>query len=84
MRERITISLSPEMRSIAERVRRTEQRTVSELVREALRLYCRMSRLPAYVPTARELRAIEAGRSAFRRGDYMTLDQYLDELGDSS
>jgi Arc/MetJ-type ribon-helix-helix transcriptional regulator len=79
-RERITISLPPAMRALAERVRRAEQRTMSELVREALRVYCHMTTLPTYTPTQRELRAIEAGRAAFRRGDYVTLNQYLDEL----
>jgi len=38
---------------------------------------------PNYRPTARELRIIEAGRTAFRRGDYITLDEYLDEPDDS-
>lgn len=56
---------------------------MSDLVREALRLYCRVAMLPTYKPTAREMRAIEAGRAAFRRGDYVTLDEYLNELGAS-
>lgn len=35
----ITFSLSPEMMGMAERIRRKENRTMSELLREALRRY---------------------------------------------
>ena len=61
-----------------ERVRKAEQRTQSELVREALRLYfnpelaARIARLPVYVPTKRELQTIEKGR---RSRDYVTIDE---------
>jgi hypothetical protein len=68
------------MLSAVQRVRRAERRSLSELVREALGLYCRVAMLPTYKPTGRELRAIEAGRAAFRRGDYITLDEYRNEL----
>ncbi|MGH7815716.1 MAG: ribbon-helix-helix protein, CopG family [Candidatus Binataceae bacterium] len=79
-RETITVSLPPAMRRTAEQVRRREHRTMSELVREALRVYCAMTAMPTYRPTAAELRAIEAGRAAFKRGDYLPLREYLDEL----
>jgi len=81
-RHTMTISLPPQMLEEFERVRKTEQRTRSELVREALRLYfnpglaARIARLPVYVPTKQELREIEKGRAAMRRGDYYTLDEF--------
>jgi len=78
--QRITVSLPPSVVTMAEQVRRAEHRSLSELVREALRLYCRMAVLPVYTPTRRELRSIEAGRAAFQRGDYITLDEHLDEV----
>jgi len=81
--QRITVSLPAATFNAAERVRRTQRCSMSELVREALRLYCRIATLPTYKPTARELRGIEAGRAAFRRGDYVTLDEYLNELESS-
>ena len=81
-REAITISLAPAMIQTVERVRKAEHRTRSELIREALRLYfnpdlaARIARLPVYRPTARELRELEKGRAAMRRGNYYTLDQF--------
>ena len=74
----MTISLPPKMLADFERVRKAEQRTRSELVREALRLYfnpelaARIARLPVYVPTKRELHEIEKGR---RSRDYVTIDE---------
>ena len=69
-----------------ERVRKAEHRTQSELVREALRAYfnpelaARIARLPVYTPTKRELRALEKGRAAMRRGEYYTLDEFFRAL----
>lgn len=77
-RATMTVSLPQEMIREVERVRKTEHRTRSELVREALRLYfnpelaTRIARLPVYVPTKRELREIEKGR---RSKDYVTIDE---------
>jgi predicted transcriptional regulator len=85
-REAMTISLPPAMLKEVERVRKTEHRTRSELVREALRLYlnpelaARIARLPVYTPTAAERRAIEKGRAAMRRGEYYTLDEFSEWL----
>lgn len=65
-----------------ERVRKTERRTRSELVREALRLYfnpelaARIARLPVYTSTAAERRAIEKGRAEMKRGHSYTLDEF--------
>jgi predicted transcriptional regulator len=54
-----------------EAVRKAEHRTRSELIREALRTYFNVRR--TYTPTASELRAIERGRAALRRGEYVTV-----------
>ena len=63
-----------------ERVRKHEHRTRSELMREALRTYF-SSRFPEEVPTAAELRAIRRGRAAIAHGDYVSLDEFRDEVG---
>lgn len=73
----MTVSLPPEMMREVERVRKTERRTRSELVREALRVYFgRMQALPVYTPTRRELRALEKGREALAKGESYTLDEF--------
>jgi mRNA-degrading endonuclease RelE of RelBE toxin-antitoxin system len=60
-----------------ERVRKTEHRTRSELIREALRAYFNARQtFPGYTPTAAELRAIEKGRAAIRRDQHYTLDEF--------
>jgi hypothetical protein len=56
---------------------KAENRTRSELIREALRTYFAMRRFPEEAPTAAELRAIRRGEAAYRKGDYVTLDEYL-------
>lgn len=68
---------------MAEQVERTmkaEHRTRSELIREALRTYISIRHIPEEIPTAAELRAIRRGEAAYRRGDYVILDEYLDDL----
>jgi len=73
----MTVSLPPEMIREVERVRKSERRTRSELVREALRVYFnRMRTLPASTPTRRELRALEKGRATMAKGEYYTLDEF--------
>jgi predicted transcriptional regulator len=59
---------------------KAEHRTRSELVREALRTYISIRLLPREGPTSSELRAIRRGEAAYRRGDYITLDEYFREL----
>jgi predicted transcriptional regulator len=78
-RQTMTISLPPEMISEVERVRKMEQRTRSELVREALRTYF-AKRIAVVQATAAEKRAIKKGREEFERGEYVDLDQVLDAL----
>jgi hypothetical protein len=63
-----------------EKAMKTEHRTRSELVREALRTYISFRVLPQESPTSSELRAIRRGEAAYRRGDYISLDEYFCEL----
>jgi CopG family transcriptional regulator/antitoxin EndoAI len=74
-RQTITISLPPEMAKQVEQTMRTEHRTRSELVREALRTYISIRQFPEETPTAAELRAVHRGRAAYESGDYVTLDE---------
>ena len=73
----ITISVPPKMAAQAEETTKIEHRTRSELIREALHTYFAIRRIPEEIPTAAELRAIRRGEAAFRKGDYVTLDEYL-------
>ncbi|MBI4589623.1 MAG: ribbon-helix-helix protein, CopG family [Candidatus Rokubacteria bacterium] len=83
-RATMTISLPPAMIREVEKVRKAEHRTRSELIREALRVYLnRVRTLPVYTPTTRELREIEKGRAAMRRGEYYTLDEFFRALDGS-
>ena len=52
-----------------------EQRTRSELIREALRTHFSIREFLEETPTPAELRAIRRGEAAIERGDYITLDQ---------
>jgi len=61
-RHRITISLPPKMAAQVEEAMKVENRTRSELMREALRTYFATRRVPEEAPTAAELRAIAEAR----------------------
>jgi Arc/MetJ-type ribon-helix-helix transcriptional regulator len=76
----MTISLPPAMAKQMEKVQKRENRTRSELVREAWRLYYE-SRYPIYTPTKAEATAIRKGRAEMRRGEFVTLEQLLHEMG---
>ncbi len=80
-RQTMTVSLPPAMIREVERVRKTEHRTRSELMREALRVYFnRVRALPVYTPTRRELRALEKDRADMRRENSYTLDEFSEWL----
>ena len=82
-RATMTVSIPPEMIDTVEKVRKAEHRTRSELVREALRTYFMLAGR-AYTPTRDELRAIEQGRAAIRRGNYFTLKEFRAYVGGES
>jgi predicted transcriptional regulator len=75
----MTISLPPAMAKQMKRIQKEENRTRSELLREAWRRYVE-SRYPVYTPTKAEMTAIRKGRAATQRGDYVTLNQLHNEL----
>lgn len=62
-----------------ESVRKRENRTRSELMREALRHYFESS-IPEVTPTKAELAAIRRGRADFKAGRFVTLERLLKEL----
>jgi len=63
-----------------ERARKAEHRTRSELVREALRIYLAVRLVTTEFPTAAEARAYRRGMAAYKRGNYVTLERYLDGM----
>jgi Arc/MetJ-type ribon-helix-helix transcriptional regulator len=75
-----TVSLPPAMARQIEKVMKAEHRTRSELVREALRVYFNVRVLPTERPTAAEARAYRRGMAAYKRGDYVTLGDYVDAM----
>ena len=62
-----------------EQAMKSQHRTRSELVREALRIYLSARLIPVEVPTAAEVRAYRRGVAAYRRGDYVTLEEYSNQ-----
>jgi predicted transcriptional regulator len=75
----LTISLPPAMAKQMEKVQKAENRTRSELLREAWRHYFE-SRYRLVGPTKAELVAIRQGRAEIRRGQLVTLQQLLHDL----
>lgn len=75
----LTISLPPAMAQQMQRVQKEENRTRSELLREAWRQYFE-ARYGAYTPTKADLAAIRKGRAAIKRGEFVTLEQLLHEM----
>lgn len=77
-RRSVTVLLPEAMIVELDRARAREERSRSEIVRDALRWYFR--RVPVENPTSSELEAIEEGRAAVERGDYVTFGQLLHDL----
>ena len=75
----MTISLPPSMVKEFEKVRKAESRTRSELVREALRYYIE-SRFRIVEPTKAELAALNRGRREIEKGDFISVEQLVDDL----
>ncbi len=76
----VTISLPPAMAKQVEQAMKAEHRTRSELIREALRVYLSARVIPVESPTAAEARAYRSGMAAYKRGDYVTLGEYIDGM----
>ena len=76
----MTISLPPAMAKQMEKVQKEENRTRSELLREAWRQYFE-TRYSVVQPTKAELAAIRKGRAEIKSGKFVTLDKLLHDLG---
>jgi Arc/MetJ-type ribon-helix-helix transcriptional regulator len=75
-----TVSLPPAMAKEIQRAMKAEHRTRSELVREALRIYLSARLIPAEIPTPSKTRAYRRGIAAYKRGDSITLQEYLNGM----
>jgi hypothetical protein len=63
-----------------EQAMKAEHRTRSELVREALRVYLSGRVIPVETPGPAEARAYRGGMAAYKRGDYITLQEYINGM----
>ena len=77
-RRQYTIEIPAAVGRRVDRAAKREKRNPSDLAVEALRLYFNF---PTEVATAAELRAIRAGEAAYKKGDYITLDDYFRSVG---
>lgn len=78
----MTISLPPEILKKVDLARKREHQTRSEMVREALRNHLRRI-MPVDSATEDEISALELARGEYERGEYVTLDNLLNELGNT-
>ena len=78
-RQTFTISLPESMAKQVEEAMEVQQRTRSELVREALRAYLN-KRVLVVAASKAELAAIRRGRAEIENGEYVTLDELLHGL----
>jgi predicted transcriptional regulator len=74
-KQEISIKLPAAVVRRVNRAARKENRNPSELTAEALQWHFLIRKIPEETPTPAELRAIRRGREAFKRGDYITLDE---------
>jgi predicted transcriptional regulator len=77
-RRQYLIELPPAVGRRVDRAAKREKRTPDDVAIAALRLYFT---IPTEAPTAAELRAIRRGEAAYRKGDYVTLDEYFRTMG---
>lgn len=73
-----TIELPPAVGRRVDRAAKRQNRKPSDVAIEALRLYFTF---PTEAATAAELRAIRRGEAAYKKGDYITLDEYFQSVG---
>ncbi len=77
-RRQYTINLPAAVGRRVDRAAKREKRNPSDVAVEALRLYFT---IPTEAATLAELRAIRRGEAAYRRGDYIALDDYFHSVG---
>jgi predicted transcriptional regulator len=78
----MTISMPPGMEKTLEKIRKVENRTRSEMVREAFRLYIN-NFYPEVGMTKREEKIFREGRKEFALGEFVTLNELKNELARS-
>ena len=78
----LTISLPAAMAEQMKKIQKKENRTRSDLVREAWRQYFE-NHYGGYTPTKSELSAIRRGRAEIRQGHYVPLQELLHDLDHS-
>lgn len=76
----LTLTLPPELYAEIEAACRRERRSRAAIVREALALYF-ARRIPVEEPAPDELEAIDEGREALARGEYVSLEEWRREMG---
>jgi predicted transcriptional regulator len=76
-----TIKLPAAVGRRVSRAAKRENRNPSDLAAEALRWYFLAREIPPQTPTPAEVRAIRRGEAAYKRGDYLTLDEFRREKG---
>ena len=74
-----TIKLPAAVGRRVSRAAKRENRNPSDLAAEALQWYFLAREIPPETPTPAELRAIRRGRAAYKKGDYITLDEFQRE-----
>jgi len=72
-----TIDLPPSVGRRVAHAARKQNRKPSEVAAEAIVWYFSARAIPTEAATSAELRAIQRGEVAFRKGDYVTLDDYF-------
>lgn len=78
----LAISVPAKMAAQMKRVQKKENRTRSELLREAWRQYFDRH-YGSYTPTKAELAGVRKGRAEIKQGEYKTLQELLGDLDHS-
>ena len=63
------------------RAARKQNRKPSDVAAEAIVWYFSAGAIPTEAATPTEMRAIRRGEAAFRKGDFITLDDYFRSVG---
>ena len=76
-----TIELPAAVARRIARAAKQQRRNPSEVATEAILWYFSRASLPIEAATPAEIHAIRRGEAAFRKGDYITLDEYFRSMG---
>ena len=77
----LSVSLPPKIRSLIEKEAKRGKRSRSAVVREALQMYFRLQRMGDEHPSEEERAAIEEGKRAYERGEFVRLDEWRHAVG---